>query len=159
VTLQPTGGFIYTPTKDFTGTDSFTYQANDGTALSPAATVTIQVKGTDTNDDDDDDDDDGPQPVPISGLTVSHDGPAVVGETVHFTASVATGSNVIIGWDFGDGARSVDPQVTHIYSEPGTYTVTTIATNTVNFQLSFTNVVVLDEPAAQQQIFTPFIVK
>jgi VCBS repeat-containing protein len=154
LTLQLTGGFIYTPTKDFTGTDSFTYQANDGTALSPAATVTIQVKGTDTNDDDD-----GPQPVPISGLTVSHDGPAVVGETVHFTASVATGSNVIIGWDFGDGARRVDPQVTHIYSEPGTYTVTTIATNTVNFQLSFTNVVVLDEPAAQQQIFTPFIVK
>jgi predicted outer membrane repeat protein len=158
LTLQPDGGFIYSPTAGFTGTDSFTYQASDGIDLSPAVAVTIQVQATDTNDDDDDDDD-GPQPVSISGLTVSHDGPAVVGETVHFTASVATGSNVIIGWDFGDGARRVDPQVTHIYSEPGTYTVTTIATNTVNFQLSFTNVVVLDEPAAQQQIFTPFIVK
>jgi hypothetical protein len=40
------GGFTYTPNLHFTGTDTFTYQANDGTVDSPAATVTITVRDT-----------------------------------------------------------------------------------------------------------------
>jgi len=40
------GGFTYTPNLHFTGTDTFTYQANDGTVGSPAATVTITVRDT-----------------------------------------------------------------------------------------------------------------
>ena len=40
------GGFTYTPNSHFTGTDTFTYQANDGTVDSPAATVTITVRDT-----------------------------------------------------------------------------------------------------------------
>jgi VCBS repeat-containing protein len=43
VTLASNGGFTYTPTTDFTGTDSFTYKANDGTADSNVATATITV--------------------------------------------------------------------------------------------------------------------
>ena len=35
-----TGGFTYSATANFEGTDSFTYQANDGFADSPPATVT-----------------------------------------------------------------------------------------------------------------------
>ncbi len=38
------GSFSYTPTKDWFGTDSFTYLASDGKASSSAATVTITVK-------------------------------------------------------------------------------------------------------------------
>jgi VCBS repeat-containing protein len=38
------GSFSYTPTKDWYGTDSFTYLASDGKASSSAATVTITVK-------------------------------------------------------------------------------------------------------------------
>jgi len=38
-----TGAFTYTPKANFNGTDSFTYQANDGTVNSVAATVTITV--------------------------------------------------------------------------------------------------------------------
>jgi hypothetical protein len=34
---------VYTPTQDFNGTDTFTYKANDGTADSNTATVTITV--------------------------------------------------------------------------------------------------------------------
>jgi large repetitive protein len=34
---------IYTPTQDFNGTDTFTYKANDGTADSNTATVTITI--------------------------------------------------------------------------------------------------------------------
>jgi uncharacterized repeat protein (TIGR01451 family) len=38
-----TGSFTYTPDANFNGTDSFTYQANDGTANSNVATVTLTV--------------------------------------------------------------------------------------------------------------------
>ena len=34
LTLGSTGGFTYTPTNGYTGPDSFTYRANDGTANS-----------------------------------------------------------------------------------------------------------------------------
>ena len=37
------GSFTYTPAANFNGTDSFTYKANDGTADSNVATVTITV--------------------------------------------------------------------------------------------------------------------
>jgi VCBS repeat-containing protein len=37
------GAFTYTPSADFSGTDSFTYKANDGAADSGAVTVTITV--------------------------------------------------------------------------------------------------------------------
>ncbi len=41
--LNPDGGFVYTPTPGFNGTDSFQYKANDGNADSNIATVTIDV--------------------------------------------------------------------------------------------------------------------
>ena len=37
------GSFTYTPAANFNGTDSFTYTASDGTAVSSVATVTITV--------------------------------------------------------------------------------------------------------------------
>ncbi len=43
VTLNSDGSFTYTPTSNFSGTDSFTYKANDGTADSGTAVVTITV--------------------------------------------------------------------------------------------------------------------
>lgn len=43
VVLNPDGSFTYTPDAGFTGPDSFTYKASDGTAKSGAATVTITV--------------------------------------------------------------------------------------------------------------------
>ena len=42
-TLQPNGGFTYTPTAGYTGSDRFTYRANDGTADSNLGTVAITV--------------------------------------------------------------------------------------------------------------------
>ena len=41
--LNPDGTFTYTPTADFSGTDTFTYHANDGRADSNTATVTLTV--------------------------------------------------------------------------------------------------------------------
>jgi predicted outer membrane repeat protein/VCBS repeat-containing protein len=43
LTLSPSGAFFYTPDPSFTGTDSFTYKANDGQLDSNVATVTITV--------------------------------------------------------------------------------------------------------------------
>jgi VCBS repeat-containing protein len=43
LTLNPNGSFTYTPAAGYSGLDSFTYQANDGTANSNTATVTIGV--------------------------------------------------------------------------------------------------------------------
>jgi VCBS repeat-containing protein len=43
VTLNGDGSFTYTPAANFSGADSFTYKANDGTADSNVATVTITV--------------------------------------------------------------------------------------------------------------------
>ncbi len=43
VSLNPNGAFVYTPNTGFSGTDSFTYQASDGTDVSNTATVTITV--------------------------------------------------------------------------------------------------------------------
>ncbi|GAA2134025.1 Ig-like domain-containing protein [Nocardioides bigeumensis] len=37
------GKLVYTPAADFYGSDSFTYRASDGTAVSPAATVRVTV--------------------------------------------------------------------------------------------------------------------
>ncbi len=43
LTLNSDGSFTYTPDANFSGTDSFTYRANDGTAESNLANVTITV--------------------------------------------------------------------------------------------------------------------
>ncbi|HJN07594.1 MAG TPA: Ig-like domain-containing protein [Pirellulaceae bacterium] len=49
VSLSAAGGFSYTPNPDFSGVDSFTYRAKDGSISSDLATVTIVV--TPVNDD------------------------------------------------------------------------------------------------------------
>ncbi|MDB5335185.1 MAG: outer rane adhesin like protein, partial [Planctomycetaceae bacterium] len=46
--LSTNGGFTYTPAGGFVGTDTFTYQANDGTTNSGPVTVTIQVNPSNT---------------------------------------------------------------------------------------------------------------
>ena len=52
LTLNPDGSFVYTPNTDYTGPDSFTYVANDGTADSNIATVSIQVNASNPSEPD-----------------------------------------------------------------------------------------------------------
>ena len=47
LTFESDGSFNYTPNPDFSGTDSFTYQASDSIANSNTATVTIEVANVD----------------------------------------------------------------------------------------------------------------
>jgi VCBS repeat-containing protein len=44
LTLGDNGSFTYTPDLDFSGTDTFTYRATDGTLFSPIRTVTFTVE-------------------------------------------------------------------------------------------------------------------
>ncbi len=60
LTLNADGSFTYTPDANFSGSDSFTYQANDGTTNSNVATVTITVNGVN----------DAPNAVDDSGTTL-----------------------------------------------------------------------------------------
>jgi large repetitive protein len=46
LTLNSNGSFTYTPTSGYSGGDSFTYRANDGTTNSNTATVTITIAPT-----------------------------------------------------------------------------------------------------------------
>jgi hypothetical protein len=46
LSLYPNGSFVYTPATNYSGIDSFTYVANNGTANSNVATVTITVAPT-----------------------------------------------------------------------------------------------------------------
>jgi VCBS repeat-containing protein len=45
LTLNTDGSFTYTPATDFTGSDSFSYRASDGTLTSNPATVAITITG------------------------------------------------------------------------------------------------------------------
>ena len=49
MTLNANGSFSYTPTAAYTGPDSFTYHANDGSLNSNVVTVTLTVTATATN--------------------------------------------------------------------------------------------------------------
>ncbi len=53
VTQDASGGFTYMPTANYSGLDSFTYKANDGTLDSNVGTVTITIISPCRSDDDD----------------------------------------------------------------------------------------------------------
>jgi uncharacterized delta-60 repeat protein len=61
VTVNPNGGFSYTPNADFYGSDSFTFKVNDGSADSNVATITLTVLA----------DNDAPVIAAKAGLSVS----------------------------------------------------------------------------------------
>src|SRR6266571_1956386 len=47
-TLNPDGSFSYTPTNNYVGPDSFTYQARDSLTNSATVTVSLTIKATNT---------------------------------------------------------------------------------------------------------------
>ena len=49
ITLNADGSFVYTPNAGFAGSDTFTYEATDGTNVSNTATVTIEVNEVSDN--------------------------------------------------------------------------------------------------------------
>jgi VCBS repeat-containing protein len=111
LTFNSDGSFDYTPDADFSGSDSFTYKANDGDLDSNIATVTITVDPV--ND------------PPVADPNGPYSG--TVGVPVTFYGSNSSdcdGTIVSYDWDFGDGAAGSGVSPAHSYSTAGTYTVT-----------------------------------
>lgn len=119
VTLNSDGSFVYAPNASFSGTDSFSYRASDGTLTSAPATVTITVnpsKGTSATI---------WSPSTVPGTADANDNGAVeLG--VKFRASVA-GS--ITGIRFYKGPLNTGTHVGNLWSSSGTLLATATFTN------------------------------
>ena len=104
VMVTSNGVFIYTPTANFNGTDSFTFKANDGTANSTDATVTVTV-------------------------TAVNDAPVAVATSISVTKNT-TFNGILVGTDVDGGsltysAGSVNASHgTVVIALNGTYTYT-----------------------------------
>jgi VCBS repeat-containing protein len=139
VTLNSDGSFSYVPNAGFTGTDSFTYEANDGTLNSSAATVTLTVV------------DDAPTAVADSysighNQTLTVAAPGVLGNdsdpngdtlTAVLQTSVSHGSLTLNS----DGSFSYTPTTGYVGSDSFTYQASdgTLNSTTVTVSLSVTN--------------------
>jgi PKD repeat protein len=92
--------------------------------------------------------------VPISGLSVSHDGPTMLGAPTRFTATVAAGTSVAYYWDLGDGHTGAGAHLAHAYAAPGTYDLTVTAINQANESVRSASVTVLDP---ELSLFLPLV--
>jgi len=99
---------VYTPTAGFFGNDAFTFVVNNGQLSSTPATVSLIVL---------------PPPSFTSQLSITPN-PALAGQVISVTA--AAGS-ALLSYNWGDGSSSVNN--THVYTEPGLYSVVIIATD------------------------------
>jgi PKD repeat protein len=78
----------------------------------------------------------------ITGLSVSNDGPTVLGNPTQLTATLNGGSNVTYEWDFGDGGNDSGAVASHQYANPGIYSAEVTATNSVSSNTKTTTVLV-----------------
>ena len=85
--------------------------------------------------------------VSIAGLWASNDSPTELGEITTLSAGVASGTNVIYTWDFGDGSPSqTGATVQHSYPAVGTYVAQVTAANGMNSRSVTTPVTIVDVP-------------
>jgi PKD repeat protein len=119
--LSSDGALVYTPTLNWFGVVTFTYQANDGLASSETAVVTLTILS----------ENDPPLVDAGSDQNVNE------GDVVQFNGTfVDPGQQFAEGgtgiqWDFGDGyTASGTLTPTHSYGDNGVYTVTLTITDT-----------------------------
>ncbi len=141
VTLNANGSFSYTPAKDYSGADSFTYKANDGTVDGNTATANITVTAVN----------DAPTISDIANATTNEDETAsaefTVGDADHAaTALVVTGSsdntelvpNANVTFDGAGATRTVRVQPAANASGTATITVTVTVTDPADARSSDT---------------------
>ncbi len=84
--------------------------------------------------------------VPITGLNAANSSPTRLDSVTTFTATQATGTNIVYTWTFGDGSPIGNgPNVTHTYALSGTYTAIVTATNSVSSQSASTSVTITNQ--------------
>ncbi len=126
IVSQPANGTVglqgtlatYYPPSGFSGTDTFTFAAWDGSTDSNLGHVQVAVGGA-------------PAPCTVS-CSASVPSTSTTGESVAFSGSATTSScaqAAQISWSFGDGSSAVGGSPTHVYDAAGSYTWTMTATS------------------------------
>ncbi len=130
VTLAANGTFTYTPAPDFNGTDSFTYTASDGTAVSNAATVTITV--TAVND----------APMAINDTASTTEETAVSGAVLGNDLDVEAGTTLTATLDAGpaNGTVTLAANGTFTYTPAANFSGTDSFTYTASDGAAVSNV-------------------
>jgi YVTN family beta-propeller protein/VCBS repeat-containing protein len=106
VTVNANGSFTYTPAADYSGQDSFTYKASDGTFDSAPATVSVTV-------------------------TAVNDAPVAKTDTATVAEGGTTTINVVANDTDQDG--TISPSTVVINQQPSSGTVTVNANGTVTY--------------------------
>ena len=108
VVVNPDGSYTYTPAQDFSGTDSFTFLANDGEAIgSNAATISLNIAAV--ND----------PPVAQDGSASGSEDAPIIG-TLIATDVDSEGLTYRLGTQAAHGTVVVNPDGTlHLHAEPG----------------------------------------
>jgi VCBS repeat-containing protein len=147
-----TGAYTYTPDLEYSGTDSFTFKANDGSADSNVATVSITVSAVDD------------APVAQDGsLTVTEDDPD--GESGTVVATDAEGAPVTyavvtppvhgtLSFDNATGAFTYVPNAEYSGADGFTFSASDGTLTSVPGTVSITVTAVDDEPEATDDIAT-----
>lgn len=78
--------------------------------------------------------------APISSLLAVNDSPTLLSRPTTLTATVATGTNVVYDWAFGDGTYGAGAVVSHVYPAAGAYTAVVTASNSVSAAATGTGV-------------------
>ncbi len=130
VTLAANGTFTYTPAPDFNGTDSFTYTASDGTAVSNVATVTITV--TAVND----------APMAVNDTASTTEETAVSGAVLGNDLDVEPGTTLTAALDAGpaNGTVTLAANGTFTYTPAANFSGTDSFTYTASDGAAVSNV-------------------
>jgi heat shock protein HslJ len=85
-----------------------------------------------------------PTPIPATAV-ISGPTQGMVGQALTFDASASSSASPIVrySWDFGDGGKASGEVVQHVYTQPGTFTVTMTVQNQTGFQDTATLVVAI----------------
>ncbi|HEY1011190.1 MAG TPA: choice-of-anchor B family protein [Herpetosiphonaceae bacterium] len=96
-------------------------------------------------------------PQAITGLVAIGASPVTVGQTVAFSATVATGTGVTYAWQFGDQGSGTGAAPTHQYGAPGVYTATVTASNGLTTKTATVAITVRGDGG--QRLYLPQVLK
>jgi VCBS repeat-containing protein len=121
VVVNPDGSFVYTPSPDYHGPDSFTYTITDADGDVSTATVTLTVKPVDDLPIAVDDALEAREDMPLSGTLTGNDTPSGDGGNVWAKASDPAHGSVVVN---PDGSFVYTPSPDYHGPDSFTYTIT-----------------------------------
>jgi len=145
--VSGTGAITFTPTLNFNGADSFTYQASDAYAISNTGTVSITVNPINDAPVANDDSDSTNEDIPVTTGSVLTNDTDIDGDTLSVSAADVTSANGGTVVDNTNGTFTYTPALNYSGSDTFNYTVSDGSltdVGTVTITVSSTN----DAPVA-----------